>query len=314
MPIFEEQNLTEFLAEVKLNMENITDSHEENIQEINDYIFQSSGKFIRSKLIFIYGTFLEVDRKDLVELSSATELIHLSTLIHDDIIDDAPIRRGKKTIFKKWGVTKALLYGDYLYTKTFSSLNSLQNQKIASILIQCAEKLIEGEFKQLKNIGNLNVSISDYQIVINNKTAVLFSGILESIAIYAKLEKHQVMILKDLGQEFGYAFQLNDDLSDFVNAGSGKKIFKDLSEDKYTFPLIVVLNNSMASKKEKIIKLIHAGDYQSVKKEIEKDNGFKKTRTERDKAIQNCIKMTKKLLADESLQYAENFLISTLKS
>ena len=314
MPIFEEQNLTEFLAEVKLNMENITDSHEEDIQEINDYIFQSSGKFIRSKLIFIYGTFLEVDRKDLVELSSATELIHLSTLIHDDIIDDAPIRRGKKTIFKKWGVTKALLYGDYLYTKTFSSLNSLQNQKIASILIQCAEKLIEGEFKQLKNIGNLNVSISDYQIVINNKTAVLFSGILESIAIYAKLEKHQVMVLKDLGQEFGYAFQLNDDLSDFVNAESGKKTFKDLSENKYTFPLIVVLNNSVASKKEKIIKLIHAGDFQSVKKEIEKDDGFKKTRSERDKAIQNCIKMTKKLLADENLQYAENFLISTLKS
>lgn len=314
MPIFEEQNLTEFLDEVKLNMENITDSHEEDIQEINDYIFQSSGKFIRSKLIFIYGTFLEVDRKDLVELSSATELIHLSTLIHDDIIDDAPIRRGKKTIFKKWGVTKALLYGDYLYTKTFSSLNSLQNQKIASILIQCAEKLIEGEFKQVKNIGNLNVSISDYQIVINNKTAVLFSGILESIAIYAKLDKHQVMILKDLGQEFGYAFQLNDDLSDFVNAESGKKTFKDLSENKYTFPLIVVLNNSVASKKEKIIKLIHAGDYQSVKKEIEKDDGFKKTRSERDKAIQNCIKMTKKLLADENLQYAENFLISTLKS
>ena len=314
MPIFEEQNLTEFLAEVKLNMENITDSHEEDIQEINDYIFQSSGKFIRSKLIFIYGTFLEVDRNDLVELSSATELIHLSTLIHDDIIDDAPIRRGKKTIFKKWGVTKALLYGDYLYTKTFSSLNSLQNQKIASILIQCAEKLIEGEFKQLKNIGNLNVSISDYQIVVNNKTAVLFSGILESIAIYAKLEKHQVMILKDLGLEFGYAFQLNDDLSDFVNAESGKKTFKDLSENKYTFPLIVVLNNSVASKKEKIIKLIHAGDYQSVKKEIEKDDGFKKTRSERDKAIQNCIKMTKKLLADENLQYAENFLISTLKS
>ena len=106
MPIFEEQNLTEFLAEVKLNMENITDSHEEDIQEINDYIFQSSGKFIRSKLIFIYGTFLEVDRNDLVELSSATELIHISTLIHDDIIDDAPIRRGKKTIFKKWELSK----------------------------------------------------------------------------------------------------------------------------------------------------------------------------------------------------------------
>ena len=314
MPIFEEQNLTEFLAEVKLNMENITDSHEKDIQEINEYIFQSSGKFVRSKLIFIYGIHLKVDRRDLVELSSATELIHLSTLIHDDIIDDAPLRRGKETIFKKWGVTKALLYGDYLYTKTFSSLNSLQNQKIANILIKCAEKLIEGEFKQLENIGNSNVSIRDYQIIINNKTAVLFSGILESIAIYAKLEEDKVLILKNLGQEFGYAFQLNDDLSDFLNIDSGKKTFKDLSENKYTFPLIVVLNNCGSSKRDKIIKLINTQDYENVKKEIEKDNGFDETRFERDNAIQNCLKMTKKLLSDENLQYAENFLISTLKS
>tara|TARA_B100000886_G_scaffold238888_1_gene167480 strand:+ start:2075 stop:3019 length:945 start_codon:yes stop_codon:yes gene_type:complete len=314
MPIIEEQNLTEFLAEVKLNMENITESDQQDIQEINNYIFKASGKFIRSKLIYIYGTYLSVTKNDLLELSSATELIHLSTLIHDDIIDDASLRRGKKTIFKKWGVTKALLYGDYLYTKTFSSLNSLQNQKIANILINCAEKLIEGEFKQLRNIGNLNIGFKDYREVVNNKTAVLFSGILKSIATYATLNKEKIKVLSDLGQEFGYAFQLNDDLADFYDIDSGKSAFQDLSENKYTYPLIVALNDSTDSQRRNIIRLINLKEFKQVKLEIEKYDGFNKARVERDTAVEKCIKMSRSLIRDKNLQYAENFLISTLKS
>ena len=314
MPIIEEQNLTEFLAEVKLNMENITESDQQDIQEINNYIFKASGKFIRSKLIYIYGTYLNVTKNDLLELSSATELIHLSTLIHDDIIDDASLRRGEKTIFKKWGVTKALLYGDYLYTKTFSSLNSLQNQKIANILINCAEKLIEGEFKQLRNIGNLNIGFKDYREVVNNKTAVLFSGILKSIATYATLNKEKIKVLSNLGQEFGYAFQLNDDLADFYDIDSGKSAFQDLSENKYTYPLIVALNDSTDSQRRNIIRLINLKEFKQVKLEIEKYDGFNKARVERDTAVEKCIKMSKSLIRDKNLQYAENFLISTLKS
>ena len=314
MPIIEEQNLTEFLAEVKLNMENITESDQQDIQEINNYIFKASGKFIRSKLIYIYGTYLSVTKNDLLELSSATELIHLSTLIHDDIIDDASLRRGKKTIFKKWGVTKALLYGDYLYTKTFSSLNSLQNQKIANILINCAEKLIEGEFKQLRNIGNLNIGFKDYREVVNNKTAVLFSGILKSIATYATLNKEKIKVLSDLGQEFGYAFQLNDDLADFYDIDSGKSAFQDLSENKYTYPLIVALNDSTDSQRRNIIRLINLKEFKQVKLEIERYDGFNKARVERDTAVEKCIKMSRSLIRDKNLQYAENFLISTLKS
>ena len=314
MPIIEEQNLTEFLAEVKLNMENITESDQQDIQEINNYIFKASGKFIRSKLIYIYGTYLNVTKTDLLELSSATELIHLSTLIHDDIIDDASLRRGKKTIFKKWGVTKALLYGDYLYTKTFSSLNSLQNQKIANILISCAEKLIEGEFKQLRNIGNLNIGFKDYREVVNNKTAVLFSGILKSIATYATLNKEKIKVLSNLGQEFGYAFQLNDDLADFYDIDSGKSAFQDLSENKYTYPLIVALNDSTDSQRRNIIRLINLKEFKQVKLEIDKYDGFNKARVERDTAVEKCIKMSKSLIRDKNLQYAENFLISTLKS
>ena len=144
MPSIEEQNLTEFLAEVKLKMENITFSKQKDIQEINDFIFSSDGKYVRSKIIFLYGHSIGIEYQKLLELASTTELIHLSTLVHDDIIDEAPLRRGKPSVLKFSGIKKALLYGDYLYTKTFSCLNSLENKDIATVLINCAEKLIEG--------------------------------------------------------------------------------------------------------------------------------------------------------------------------
>ena len=154
MPIIEEQNLTEFLAEVKLKMENITFSNQKYIQEINNYVYENDGKFIRSRLVYLYGSHIGIRNEKLLELAAAVELIHLSTLVHDDIIDDAPIRRGRPTIYKNWGAKKALLYGDYLYTKTFSTLNSLKNKNIAGVLIECAEKLIEGEFQQISEVEN----------------------------------------------------------------------------------------------------------------------------------------------------------------
>ena len=143
MPNIEEQNLTEFLQDVKLKMANITFSKDADINEISDFLNESHGKFIRSQVIYLYGSNLGIKKERLIELAAASELIHLSTLIHDDIIDEADLRRNKPTVVKKWGLKKAILYGDYLYTKTFKTLNSIENHEIASVLIDCAEKLIE---------------------------------------------------------------------------------------------------------------------------------------------------------------------------
>ena len=164
------------------------------------------------------------------------------------------------------------------------------------------------------NIGNLNICFKDYREVVNNKTAVLFSGILKSIATYATLNKEKIKVLSNLGQEFGYAFQLNDDLADFYDIDSGKSAFQDLSENKYTYPLIVALNDSTDSQRRNIIRLINLKEFKQVKLEIEKYDGFNKARVERDTAVEKCIKMSKSLIRDKNLQYAENFLISTLKS
>ena len=104
MPNIEEQNLTEFLLEVKAKMANITTSENYEINDINQYVLKNSGKFIRSKIIYLYGSEIGFTKHKLIELASAAELIHLSTLIHDDIIDEADLRRDMPTVVKKWGI------------------------------------------------------------------------------------------------------------------------------------------------------------------------------------------------------------------
>ena len=233
MPNIEEQNLTEFLLEVKAKMANITTSENYEINDINQYVLKNSGKFIRSKIIYLYGSEIGVTKHKLIELASAAELIHLSTLIHDDIIDEADLRRDMPTVVKKWGIKKAILYGDFLYTKTFQGLNSFDNTAIAEVLINCAEALIEGEFNQLKIKDNCTFSMQDYFDVIEKKTAVLFSGVLKCLGIEAKLSEQQIIKLEHLGLAFGRAFQINDDLSDFEDSKiTGKAEYKDLSEGK----------------------------------------------------------------------------------
>ena len=245
MPNIEEQNLTEFLQDVKLKMANITFSKDADINEISDFLNESHGKFIRSQVIYLYGSNLGIKKERLIELAAASELIHLSTLIHDDIIDEADLRRNKPTVVKKWGLKKAILYGDYLYTKTFKTLNSIENHEIASVLIDCAEKLIEGEFIQIR-ANNTLMTIDYYMEVIEKKTAVLFSGILHCLGIYSKQNQENIDYLRDLGLSFGKAFQLNDDLADFNDSSStGKAKFKDLDEGKLTFPILIVLKLSL---------------------------------------------------------------------
>ena len=233
MKVSKDENLTEFLLEVKEKMAQIVNSNDPDISSINAYIFEHPGKLIRSKIIQIFGTHLGIKKVKMLELATASELIHLSTLIHDDIIDEADLRRGNETIIKKWGLKQALLYGDYLYTKTFSTLNSLDNQKIAKRLIDCAEELIEGEFIQIKYHQQDVPSLSNYMEIVDKKTGALFKGMLECIGLELNFSVNQLLKLGELGREFGFAFQLNDDLADFQEERvTGKESFKDLSEGR----------------------------------------------------------------------------------
>ena len=309
----EEQNLTEFLLEVKAKMANITTSENYEINDINQYVLKNSGKFIRSKIIYLYGSEIGVTKHKLIELASAAELIHLSTLIHDDIIDEADLRRDMPTVVKKWGIKKAILYGDFLYTKTFQGLNSFDNTAIADVLINCAEALIEGEFNQLKIKDNCTFSMQDYFDVIEKKTAVLFSGVLKCLGIEAKLSEQEIKELENLGLAFGRAFQINDDLSDFEDSKiTGKAEFKDLSEGKLTLPMIFLLESLEEDKQKEVFKTVENRDFFKLKTTLQNSGCFEKARHERQEAINRCIEYTERFIKLEKLNEIKIFLNSLL--
>ena len=313
MPNIEEQNLTEFLQEVKAKMANITTSENYEINDINQYVLKNSGKFIRSKIIYLYGSEIGVTKHKLIELASAAELIHLSTLIHDDIIDEADLRRDMPTVVKKWGIKKAILYGDFLYTKTFQGLNSFDNTAIAEVLINCAEALIEGEFNQLKIKDNCTFSMQDYFDVIEKKTAVLFSGVLKCLGIEAKLSEQEIKELENLGLAFGRAFQINDDLSDFEDSKiTGKAEFKDLSEGKLTLPMIFLLESLEEDKQKEVFKTVENRDFFKLKTTLQNSGCFEKARHERQVAINHCIEYTERFIKLEKLNEIKIFLNSLL--
>ena len=313
MPNIEEQNLTEFLLEVKAKMANITTSENYEINDINQYVLKNSGKFIRSKIIYLYGSEIGVTKHKLIELASAAELIHLSTLIHDDIIDEADLRRDMPTVVNKWGIKKAILYGDFLYTKTFQGLNSFDNTAIADVLINCAEALIEGEFNQLKIKDNCTFSMQDYFDVIEKKTAVLFSGVLKCLGIEAKLSEQEIIELEHLGLAFGRAFQINDDLSDFEDSKiTGKAEFKDLSEGKLTLPMIFLLESLEEDKQKEVLKTVENRDFLKLKTTLQNSGCFEKARHERQEAINHCIEYTERFIKLEKLNEIKIFLSSLL--
>tara|TARA_B100001939_G_scaffold37559_1_gene29241 strand:+ start:268 stop:1215 length:948 start_codon:yes stop_codon:yes gene_type:complete len=313
MSNIEEQNLTEFLLEVKAKMANITTSENYEINDINQYVLKNSGKFIRSKIIYLYGSEIGVTKHKLIELASAAELIHLSTLIHDDIIDEADLRRDMPTVVKKWGIKKAILYGDFLYTKTFQGLNSFDNTAIADVLINCAEALIEGEFNQLKIKDNCTFSMQDYFDVIEKKTAVLFSGVLKCLGIEAKLSEQEIKELENLGLAFGRAFQINDDLSDFEDSKiTGKAEFKDLSEGKLTLPMIFLLESLEEDKQKEVFKTVENRDFLKLKTTLQNSGCFEKARHERQEAINRCIEYTERFIKLEKLNEIKIFLNSLL--
>ena len=313
MSNIEEQNLTEFLLEVKAKMVNITTSENIEINNMNEYVLKNSGKFIRSKIIYLYGSEIGVRKQKLIELASTAELIHLSTLIHDDIIDEADLRRDMPTVVKKWGVKKAILYGDFLYTKTFQGLNSFDNTAIANVLINCAEALIEGEFNQLKIKDNSTFSKQDYFDVIEKKTAVLFSGVLVCLGIEAKLSEKHISELEQLGLAFGRAFQINDDLSDFKDSKTtGKAEYKDLMEGKLTLPMIFLLESLEKDKQKEVLKTVENRNFLQLKETLENSGCFEKARHERQVAINHCIEYTERFIKLGKLNELKVFLNSLL--
>jgi len=243
LPYFQ-QHLPRDLSRVNAVIERAVQSEVALISQIGRYIISAGGKRLRPVLTILSGKVLGYDEDPLYALAAMVEFIHTSTLLHDDVVDESELRRGRKTANNMFGNAAAVLVGDFLYTRAFQLMVSSGSLKILDVMADATNIIAEGEVLQLMNIGNTNITEAEYVQVIQYKTAKLFEAAAQVGAILAGATPEQETALKDYGRHIGTAFQIIDDVLDYSGniEEIGKNVGDDLAEGKPTLPLIYLMN------------------------------------------------------------------------
>ena len=228
--------------------------------EIKDYL-SSKSKRLRPSLIFLFAKALNIKITDeIYYIACAVELIHNSTLIHDDIIDEAKIRRGKISLNAKLGNSLSVLAGDILITLGLKQLISLNNNKIINIFTESLYKMCKGEINQLYTKGKIP-TVEDYIKKSENKTAELFKSALVSLFYISDI--NEIKKITDFAKNFGIAFQIRDDLINIIGSDNKKPLLNDIKSGIYTAPVIYLNEdeNINSLSEEKIIQLVQNKKY-----------------------------------------------------
>lgn len=244
-----------------------------NIQVINylgDYLRASGGKRVRPALLILsaYAAGGNGRNPNVIKLASVMEMLHTATLVHDDIIDNADLRRSRASVNARFGNQTAVLMGDWLYMTAFETSLKERSLEILDILTRLTRKMTEGELIQLTTIGRSDISEEEYYDILQRKTAFLFSACCEIGGILGGADAEQQRALKDYGMNLGTAFQLADDLLDFTSDEDilGKASGADLLEGKLTLPMILLVKKDpgIASLLEKVMR---DGNYDAASRE-----------------------------------------------
>jgi len=236
------------------------------INQIADHIIASGGKRLRPMLHVLAAGAAGYCGDQHTKLAAIIEFIHTSTLLHDDVVDESDLRRGRKTANALWGNAASVLVGDFLYSRSFQLMVELDDMRIMRILADTTNTIAEGEVLQLLNIGNADVSEAAYLAVIERKTAVLFAAATELGGILGGLPENQIAALREYGMQLGYAFQIADDLLDYVSDADtlGKNIGDDLAEGKPTLPVIYALEKASPAQAQSLRHAIEHGGLDSL--------------------------------------------------
>jgi octaprenyl-diphosphate synthase len=213
------------------------------IHMAGDYISQSGGKRVRPALLLLAARLLGHDGDEEVTYAAVVELIHTATLIHDDIIDHATLRRGQRTLNHLWGNNLTVLLGDWIYTKAMQMALSHGQIEVIQRLCQATLKMTEGELLAYQRLGAPDLTIEEYFEIIDRKTAHLFAAACSIPSLIPPQRPEAGQVLARFGRALGICFQLVDDLLDFTARESelGKPVLSDLKEGKLTLPLILLL-------------------------------------------------------------------------
>jgi heptaprenyl diphosphate synthase len=211
------------------------------LSQLMEYLLNNGGKRLRPSLTLLAGKFYNYDLNLLVPMATAVELLHNATLVHDDIVDNAPIRRGKQSIAQAWGEASALLLGDYLFARAGRLVASTGNLRVVKLFSQTLMTISSGELAQINVLFDRKRALEHYYNWISAKTACLFSMATESGAVLSQAPEDMITALKDYGQYFGMAFQVIDDVLDFTAREDelGKPVGSDLIEGAITLPAIL---------------------------------------------------------------------------
>jgi len=240
------------------------------INQIADHIIASGGKRLRPMLHVLAAGAAGYGGEQHIKLAAVIEFIHTSTLLHDDVVDESDLRRGRKTANAVWGNAASVLVGDFLYSRSFQLMVELDDMRVMRILADTTNTIAEGEVLQLLNIGNADVDEAAYLAVIERKTAVLFAAATELGGVLGGLPETQIAALRRYGMELGYAFQIADDLLDYVSDADtlGKNIGDDLAEGKPTLPLIYALQKANPEQAQSLRHAIEHGGLDSLERII----------------------------------------------
>ncbi len=231
------------------------------INQMGHYIIGSGGKRLRPMLLLLVAKALGGAGDNHLVLAAVIEFIHTATLLHDDVVDESDLRRGKDTANAVWGNAASVLVGDYLYSSAFEMMVRTNNMRVMEILSKTTTAIAEGEVLQLLNCNNPDTTKEKYLEVIERKTAILFSAATRLGAVISKSDKVVEESLALYGQQLGVAFQLIDDALDYkaTTEELGKNLGDDLAEGKPTMPLIYAISQGTESEAKVIVDAIKEG-------------------------------------------------------
>lgn len=231
------------MKQVEVHLDRYITSEVKLIPEVAHHLIDSGGKRFRPLLHLICARLCGYPGEARFPLAASIEFIHTASLLHDDVIDEAVIRRGKTSANNVWGNAASVLVGDFLYSKAFSLLADIGDIALVQLMSKMTNVMSEGEVFQLMKCGDVNLTEAEYFSIVEKKTAVLISAACESGAVLGGASKAQAQALEQYGYKIGMAFQITDDTLDYLakEEDFGKAIGKDLEEGKMTLPLIYTL-------------------------------------------------------------------------
>ncbi|MFZ6690592.1 octaprenyl diphosphate synthase [Undibacterium sp. SXout20W] len=232
------------------------------VNQIAEYIISAGGKRIRPVLVLLVANAYGYQGKHHHELAAIVEFIHTATLLHDDVVDESSLRRGRQTANALFGNAASVLVGDFLYSRAFQMMVSINSMRVMQILADATNVIAEGEVLQLLNMHDPDVTEERYLQVIRSKTAKLFEAAAEIGALIAGANEEQINAAAEYGRCIGTAFQLIDDVLDYSGNAEdiGKNVGDDLREGKPTLPLIYLMKHGSDTERELVRLCIEQGD------------------------------------------------------